>query len=347
MYPANSLLAVAYGLDQSSDTSGPTDIMEEAIVLVKPTTAPTSSGLPGWAIMPDAPSPSDANTTGSVPHPFSRTETQVPRDVAFGKLDELSNIDGEEDLETTPIKCDPKPKASGRSSITIVTSPDLKGRITKSDDDMDKPIALKAAGGKKASAKKTIIESETEDYDVEVPKTIDLGWNPLRAGRRTRASAALAGRLEAVAAAAAKSSVARIDDHTTTATTKHIKRSDRAAPVSKTSTNSTGKALLQKASLAAAEVALPVSDDLHPHPIAQSVGEPRITSPSERSATPRALDGAFSSFYTSDHTPQVLPDKVDAAGKSTVHIGLHLLLFQLMPFILFEMSLTFFDFTSL
>jgi hypothetical protein len=321
MYPANSFLAVAYGLDQSSDTSGPTDIIQEPIVFVKPPAAPTSSGLPGWAIIPDAPSPSNANTTtGSVPHPFSRTETQVLRDVVFPKL---SNID-EENLET----------AGGRSSITIVTSPHLKGRITVSDDDMDKPIALKAARGKKASAKMTIIESETEDDDV-APNIIDLERNSLQAGRRTRASAALADRLEA--AAAAKSSVPCIDDRTTTTTTKHMKRSGRAAPVSKTSTNSAGKALSRKASLAAAEVALPVSDA---HPIAHLIGEPRIISSPENSVASCALDGAFSSLYASDHIPQVLPGNLGVVGKSIVHIGLHLLLFRLMPFVLFEMSLT-------
>jgi len=330
-YLVNRFITVAYGLDQSSDTSGPADAMEEVIDPIKRTTVPTSSGLPGWAILPVAPSPSNANKANDyVMHTFSRTNTQVVRDAVFGQPDEqLSDIDDEEHLEITRIRRDSERKAEDfdmgdrRSSTTVVTSPDFKGGITDSDHEMDKPIALKAAGGK-ASAKKAVIDSETEDDDVEVPKITVPGQDSLRAGRRTRASTALADRLQTVAAAAAKTSVL-IDDHTTTTTTKHVKRSGRAALAPKVLENASGNALSKQASPVAAKVALSVSDDFHPHPMAQSVQDAE-TALSKRS-TPHALESTISGLYATDHIPQAIPEKLNAVVKSTGQTGLHLLLF--------------------
>jgi hypothetical protein len=281
--------------------------MEEVIDSVKVAAAPLSNGFPGWTITPDSSSSAMENKmTDFVRRPLSRTGTRVGRDAVFGKQDEeLSDIADEENPKNLSIKRDSRSKYGGfgkgdkRSSITVVTSPDTKDRKMDSDDDMDQSVALKTTGGR-ASAKRAVIDPETEDDD-EVPKVT------AQAGRRTRASTALADRLKIIAAAAMKTST---NDQATTASTK---RPGGAALVSKT---------LQHASLGL--------DDPPLLPVAQLAQEPRAGGQSKRSAPPPALEDAFSGPHTSDHIPQAVADAVDPVGKPTAQIGLHLLSVRLM-----------------
>ena len=70
------------------------------------------------------------------------------------------------------------------------------------DDEMNEPIALKTARGRASTKKKVVVDSETEDDNVEVPETAVHGQGSSQSGRRTHASTALADHLETVAAAA-------------------------------------------------------------------------------------------------------------------------------------------------
>jgi hypothetical protein len=327
--------------------------MEEAVDPVKPTSVPPSSGLPE-AIMADAPSPFIVTKTmdSAVP-PFSRTETRITRDTVFGKQnEELSDIDIEEPPVTAPIKRNFRAKAGAfgsgdkLSSITVVTSPVSKGRVLDSDDDMDEPIALKAASGRASVKKrKVVVDSETEADDVEVLKTVVRRRNSPQNGRMTRASTTLADRLEKVAAAAMKKTIPPVDDQTTTISTKQLKEPSRAAPekkqaapASKNLDEGSGYALKRRTSLAAAEVALPVSDDFHLLPMAQSV-QAGLTSVLSENPDPTVLRDAFSRLYASNHIAEAASDKVDP-GKPAAQIGLHLFLFWLKLFLPPGMLLT-------
>jgi hypothetical protein len=180
-YIANRLLAVAYGLDQSSDPYGPAENVEEVIDSVKLATAQLSNGLPGWAATPGSPSSAETKmivnkTIDSSVHTLRHTGTQIARDAVFGKQDkELSHIGNDERPEIILIKPDSRPvhrnfnNGDKRSSITAIISPDSKDRKV-SDVDIDKQIALKTPRGTASVKKKAVIDFETEDDD-EVPSS--------------------------------------------------------------------------------------------------------------------------------------------------------------------------------
>jgi len=318
----------AYGLDQSSDISGPAEAMDE-IDHVKPTLVALSSGLPN-TITYDAASSVVEKTTGSAIPPLSRTKTQTTRHAVFGKQDEvLFNIDDEEHPEVVPVKRNLRVGAgvlgggNKRSSITVVTSPPSKENIPDSDNEMDALIVLKAPSGRTAGKKNVVIDSETEGDDVDVLKNIARGQHSLQSGRRTRASKALADH-EIVAAAATNKSIPSAGNQMVATSTKQAKRNGRAttdkrqaALAFKNTGDASGHAPKRRLSLAAAEVALPVSDDFHLLPIAQSVQAP---DPSKLSAL-SAIQNVFSGLYASD---RVAPE-AEHVDKSA-QIGLHLLL---------------------
>ena len=127
--------------------------------------------------------------------------------------------------------------------------------------------------------------------------------------------------------------------------TKQLKEPSRAAPekkqaapASKNLDEGSGYALKRRTSLAAAEVALPVSDDFHLLPMAQSV-QAGLTSVLSENPDPTVLRDAFSRLYASNHIAEAASDKVDP-GKPAAQIGLHLFLFWLKLFLPPGMLLT-------
>ena len=324
-YIVNRPLAVAYGLDQSSDPYGPAEAVE---VFDSDRLATASNGLPGWATTLGSPSSTETKmmvnkTTNPSVHPLRHTGTQIARGAVFGKQDEeLSHIEDNELPEVASIKCDSRPIRSNgdkRSGITTITSPDSKDRKV-SDVDIDKPITLRVPRGTASVKKKAVIDFETKDND-KVPKVAVSMQSSLQVGRRTRASTALADRLKIVATTATKTSISRMDD------AKQAKEPGRAASTSQILAIVPAQALSNKALLGSPTVTSLVSDGSLPLPIAQLAQEMQPAGQSKYSLVVSAAEDTFPDLYVSDYIPQTIPDSFDTVAKLATHIGLHLLCF--------------------
>ena len=293
--------------------------MEEAVDSIKPLSTGLSRGLLG-PILPHVPVPSISKKTEPAVPPFSRTATHITRDAVFGKQDkDFVNIDDQE--QGAPVKHNFRAKARAfgstdkGSSVTIAISPASEGRMVDLDDNMDEPTTLKTTKGRTSTKKKLVVDSETEDDTVEVPKNAVRVQDSLRSGPRTRVSTALANHLEIVAAAAINKSVLPVDDQTTIK-----KQPSRTAPKKKQAV-STSK---RRTSLPT-ELTLPVSDDFHLLPVAQSFQVAQTDVPFKQ-ATPCASQAVSPGLYVSDNMVQEVVS--DLADKSDAQIGL-LLLFWL------------------